>query len=29
MAQSGWSLSLDVWSARILAWAASWDETRS
>jgi hypothetical protein len=24
MAQSGWSLSLDVWSARFLAWAASW-----
>ena len=24
MAQSGWSLSLDVWSARFLVWAASW-----
>ena len=24
MAQSGWSLSLDVCSARLLAWAASW-----
>jgi len=25
MAQSGWSLSLDVWSARFLAWVASWE----